>query len=204
MLSLGVTMVRQFFLFVIFLAVQISISGQTYDNIASRHFNAGKGNLNLTDSLGRKQGSWIHYTMFFNSWCSALSAANSDTCFRFKSSGAYLNDRKIGEWKYYEDGGDNIRTLRIEKYFADASFEEILFDYNTTTTKYNQDSSEVKSVTIFRNSTDTIITICQNRQCSTKYGNEVLKSFDFSVLENEIYFVHSGNYYRQLKKLKTK
>lgn len=187
-------------IFILFLSIQLSGHGQTYDAIASRHFWNGKEKLNMTDSLGKKQGKWIHYSMFFDSWCSALSAENSDTCFRTKSMGAYLNDRKVGEWKYYDDGGCYIRTTKIEKYNEDGSFEEILPDYNTKTL-FNKDSSLVTSTTI-THSKDTVQNICKNRGCITKYKNHVLKEFEISQLEQELFYVETGTYEREIRKLK--
>jgi hypothetical protein len=193
-------MLRRYFILVILLAVKCTLYGQSYDIIASRHFGGGKENLNLTDSLGKKQGKWIHYQMFFDSHCSALSAESSDTCFRTKSMGTYLNNRKIDEWKYYDDGGCYIRTIKIERYYEDGSVEEILPDYNTITL-FNKDSSFVTSTTITSDQ-DTLQTICKDSICTTTYKHHLLKEFDLTILEQELFYVQTGTYNREILKLK--
>ncbi len=132
------------------------IQGQSFDSIATHHYGNGKEILNQTDSLGRKQGLWVYYKMFFDTKCSALSTLNSYTCFKQLSKGYYKDDKKTGKWEYYTDGGCYFSINRIEFYSNDGSVKEIKYE-ESTTTLYSSDSSLVTSTVIFNTDTFQII-----------------------------------------------
>lgn len=60
---------------------------------------------NVTDSLGRKQGVWKYY-----------SGRN-----KLIAKGQYSNDKKIGRWEYYTDGGDFYSHSNTYEYHEDGS-----------------------------------------------------------------------------------
>jgi len=167
----------------IFLLFTSITYGQVYDKIATHHYGSGEI-TNRIDSLGRKQGFWVNYTMFFNSTCSDLSTEESDTCFQRFSSGQYINDNKIGRWNYYQDAGCFIDFDRIEIYNEDGSVMETNCKYRNCTTYYSPDSSNVTSVIIISN--DTINIKCKDKKtCIATIDNKELIKFDFDRLDFE-------------------
>jgi hypothetical protein len=176
-----------------------SLHGQTYDKVATNRYSKGEP-INKTDSLGQKQGLWINYDMFFNSICSALSTGQSDTCFRRISSGQYFDNKKIGEWKYYDDGGCYILVKRTVTFNPDRSMVEINLR-NYVVTSYSADSTLVTSV--ITAPSDTVSIACKDQKfCITSAHNIELKKFDYKYLDYEQLRISSDAYRREILLLK--
>jgi hypothetical protein len=178
-----------------------SLHGQTYDKIATYRYSKGEP-INKIDSIGQKQGLWLNYEMFFNSPCSALSSKQSDTCFRQLSRGHYFNNKKIGRWEYYNDGGCYFSLERTETFNPDGSMVEIKF-LNYVVTEYSPDSSLVTST--IRTASDTISVTCQDRRfCIASVHGIEFKQFDFEYLDYEQSKISSDEYRREILLLKDK
>jgi hypothetical protein len=183
------------------------IKGQNFDKIATQYFNNGI-QINKIDSIGRKQGLWIHYKMFFNSKCSALSQKVSDTCFREISKGEYLNNLKIGKWIYYNDGGCYFDEDRIEIFCKDGSVNAIkkwLIKsnvFNQENTFYNKDSSLVTSKIIIADVGTMNIKCINKDKCVASFENKIISTFPYDKLELKQYKFANGFYNRELKSIK--
>lgn len=104
-------------------------------------------NENKMDSLGRKQGIWVKY---FQPYTDFLGIERK----RVKEKGHYLNDKRIGVWDFYVDGGDYYGIYRTITYFQDSG---CLIQEQNSNIYVSNDSSFIKS---FNTNNPTKYTIC--------------------------------------------
>lgn len=197
-LTLGIKINKTLILITIFCLDILFCFAQRYDTIATRHFAYNDSILNYSDSLGQKQGLWVHYNLLFNQWCSPLSKGPSDTCFRQISKGHYQDNKKVNTWRYFRDEGCYRITEREEIYKSDGSITEIK-NNETTVSNFNKDSSIVLCKAIV-GKTDTISIKCLNKNnCIAKFKDETLETFPFSSLDNRLLGITNGLYDRKIK-----
>jgi hypothetical protein len=176
-----------------------SIYGQSYDKIATYHFGNDSLILNNFDKKGQKQGFWINYQMYFDTYCSGLSKFKSDTCFYQNSRGHFVNDKKIGLWEYDADVGCMKSDIKREMFYSNGSVKETK-NRGSTITDYSKDSSFVSSTVIFNN--DTILIKCEHKKtCIATFENKNLHTFTYENLDIEQYFMSIGNYHRRIQLL---
>ncbi len=196
-LTLGIKINKTIILITIFCLDIFFCSAQRYDTIATRHFANNDSILNYSDSLGQKQGLWVHYNLLFNQWCSPLSNGPSDTCFRQISKGYYQDNKKVNTWRYFRDEGCYRTTEREEIYKSDGSVTE-LKNNETSVSNFNKDSSIVLCKAIV-GKTDTISIKCLNKNnCIAKFKDETLETFPFSSLDNRLLGISNGLYDRKI------
>jgi hypothetical protein len=173
--------------------------GQSYDKIATHYFGNDTSILNRIDIKGQKQGFWINYQMYFNTYCSGLSKLKSDTCFYQYGKGYFVNNRKVGLWEYDSDGGCVKYDIKREMFYPNGSVKETK-NKGTTITEYSRDSSNVSSTVVFNS--DTIYIKCDNKKtCIATYENKKLHTFLYENLDIEQYFMSIGNYHRKIQLL---
>jgi hypothetical protein len=170
--------------------------GQTFDRVASR-LSGKEYEINKVDSVGQKQGEWLHYQMFLCANHSALITKSTDTCYLKISEGVYLNDVKIGTWIYYNDNICYIDVERTEVYKLDRSLSE--YEYgDRVITEFSPDSMQVYSEVNLND-----YTICiecrEKKTCVATFENEVLSKFDFTSLDFEQYIMANFGYNRKIK-----
>jgi hypothetical protein len=176
-----------------------SIYGQSYDTIATHYFGNDTSILNRIDVRGQKQGFWINYQMYLDTYCSGLSSFKSDTCFYQSSRGNFINNNKIGLWEYGTDQGCVRYEIKSEMYYPNGSVKETK-NRGTTITEFSNDSSFVSSIVVYNN--DTISIKCEDKKtCIASYRNKNLNTFIYENLDIEQYFMTIGNYHRRIQLL---
>ncbi|MBX7226629.1 MAG: hypothetical protein K1X55_11395 [Chitinophagales bacterium] len=191
----------KFVLIVILLFAYLKSTSQTYDTIASNYFSKGKI-INKIDSLGQKQGEWICYQMYTYPKITEHynNSTETDTSFKKSSQGSYLNDKKIGIWAYFHDGGCSSWTIKKEEYFPNGAVQETNYDLFAIT-DFAPDSSFVHSSMIVNK--DTIHIECQNkRNCIVKFKENELYTFDLKHLEFEQFRISMGAFASEIIDIK--
>jgi len=183
------------------------VCGQDFDKVATYHFGNGSHELNKTDELGRKQGLWVHYKMYLNALCSGLATQKADTCLFELSKGNYINDKKVGTWEFYDDGGCYFLTEKTVTYNDDGSVVENNL-MNSTKTEYSPDSSLVVStieteISGIGENKDTIIIKCFDKaNCVAQYHGKEFREFNYEIFDVEQYLISGGEYNRTIRSLK--
>lgn len=179
----------------------LQTSGQSCDTIQERV-------VNCTDSNGLKQGAWEVWNDRLRQqedygpvpgFCQTAPLIKARTT--IKNKGEYLDDKKIGKWTYFEDGGDLYAVSRIEIYESDGSVE-VKTPFNLTTAFYNHDSTLVNS-TVLETGEDTVHISCVNRACLATFKRHEFIRFTLDNLAFEQHRIQSGIYHREIEKLKS-
>lgn len=154
--------------------------------------------INCVDSLGRKQGWWIYYTIE-NGKDSAEYFQNGPSCGTYYSDhvsyckiGRYLDGNKIGIWNEISTHFFGF-PLNQESYYY--SKDTVLIKYLTfdeeTSVYFNSDSTKVKSKTIYYSTKDSVCIECRRKNkkkennCKLYYQNKLIKSFPYKDFEFE-------------------
>lgn len=150
--------------------------------------------INCIDSLGRKQGLWIIYKIEYNPIDKPDELEKGDYVDAY-SFGSFKDDFKIGEWKtinnvhmIYVNAIDNYNyyhdTIIIKSDFAKWGWKKSILCLN-------RDSSYFKYEIIEDSEKFPLCIECkknqkQNKQCTLKYREQLLKYFPFKNIPIEM------------------
>jgi hypothetical protein len=151
--------------------------------------------INCIDSLERKQGWWINYTLKYNPIDKPDELAKGNYVESY-SYGKYKNNLKIGEWISVANA-HLVYVLRRDNYYY--SEDTVLITsgfanggWNESTLYFNADSTIIKSTSLSPNEKFPICIECnrngeKGKECIMTYRNETIKFFSFDHFDMEFY-----------------
>ena len=138
--------------------ITILSESQTYDSL---YFELKERKINFKDEFGRKQGKWSSYKVkLCKNDSSVLSLESNQIFVSTTSEGEYINNQKIGTWKYYTDD-----------YNPCYEGEQQVFQCRIKTEYYDHDS----------------ITIFGHKPCRADTAYFILTNQDTSFFKSRIY-----------------
>jgi hypothetical protein len=186
---------------VVLFSISLFSLGQNIDSMAIAHFNSiseeGTVSKNIIDSNGFKQGLWTHYSMLKLTACASGTGPN--IIFWELSHGEYLNDKKIGEWLYPNEGrNQNVTIVKTEFYDG---FGELLKTIETISQPgriVNIINDSLEILADVRNSKFNFQINCKIDLCECLLDNEKLYEFKLENLQFEMDKLNAGIYNRQI------
>jgi hypothetical protein len=178
----------------IFFLVLGSTISQTCEKYNRKLFHSLPDNLpdsiNCKDKLGRKQGWWIYYKVFYNPVDKPDELEKGDYVPDY-IYGQYKDDIKIKDWhtvnnvhQIYDQREDEYHyskdTTLIKSWFAQGGFNESVI-------LYLKDSTIIKSTSLCADEKHPICIECDKKKetCTMTYRNKFIKVFPFENFASE-------------------
>lgn len=190
----------------IFILISFKGYSQHCDTIPKQLYslaNSLSTKVNCVDSLGRKQGWWIEYTISKFEYKDEFGKLKVGSAIKYYSYGQYFNNKKVDKWSSYTFEGDQVSVETID-FRRDGA---IIVKRIGSVTEYNSDSSIIKSA-IFISPNDTAYINCNKKNlrniknCRLTYNDEVINTFSSDQFNIEKFKVEINTYKRQIEKIR--
>ena len=208
----GLQMIKTLIFTVIFLIFACALitaqqCEELNENLFHMPLDTFPSNINCVDSLERKQGWWIDYTLKYNSIDKPDELINGGYVKSY-SYGKYKDNCKVGEWISVANVHLIYITRKDNYYYAD---DTILITsgfsrggWNESELYFNTDSSIIKSISLTPDEKFPICIECNKsgklrKECTMTYRNEKIKEFSYDQFDFEFYGSFSD--YKREKKI---